>query len=212
MKAFILSILIAFTGFGFAQETETTSAEKTKTEKPKKAKKKKKKKKSKKVKTAISLDNALVIAQMDTPEDRYSIEILLTEMLTGAKVNSSPSLNVLKLGSDSRALASDSVQKVVALKGIDTYCLVSIRGFDRNYNVSNKSDDFETSLNQASFFELYRIDAVSISFQFKFFRDNKCVHSEVVKCGNIGSRSSVLKRFRKKVGKRIKKSWAKSKS
>ena len=118
-------------------------------------------------------------------------------------------MNVLKLGSDARALASDSVQNVVSMKGIDTYCLVSIRGFDRNYNVSNIADDFETALNQASFFELYRTDAVSITFQFKFFRDNKCVHAEVVKCGNIGSRSSVLKRFRKKVGKRIKKSWAK---
>lgn len=209
MKALILSILIAFTGVVFSQDSETSSTKETKTEKPKKAKKKKKK--SKKEKTSISLDNALVIAQMDTPEDRYSIEILFTEMLTSAKVNASPSLNVLKLGADSRALATDSVQKVVAMKGIDTYCLVSIRGFDRNYNVSNKADDFETSLNQASFFELYRMDAVSISFQFKFFRDNKCVHSEIVKCGNIGSRSSVLKRFRKKVGKRIKKSWAKSK-
>lgn len=214
MKALILSLLIAFSGTAFSQETETTSAEpktESTSEKDQKSKKtkKKKKKKSKKVKTSISLDNALVIAQMDTPEDRYSIEILLTEMLTSAKVNASPSLNVLKLGSDSRSLASDSVQKVVALKGIDTYCLVSIRGFDRNYNVSNRADNFETALNQASFFELYRMDAVSISFQFKFFRNNECVHAEVVKCGNIGSRSSVLKRFRKKVGKRIKKCWAK---
>lgn len=206
MKAIILSILIAFSGAVLAQETGTTSSESVKTEKKKKAKKKKRKKKQK---TSISLDNALVIAQMDTPEDRYSIEISLTEMLGAAKINASPSLNVLKLGSDARSLASDSVQSVVAMKGIDTYCLVSIRGFDRNYSVSNISDDFETALNQASFFELYRTDAVSITFQFKFFRDNKCVHSEVVKCGNIGSRSSVLKRFRKKVGKRIKKSWAK---
>lgn len=206
MKALILYIFVVVAGVSFAQETETTSAEPAKTEKKTKKKKKKRKKKSK---TSISLNNALVIAQMDTPEDRYSIEILLTEMLTSNKVNAAPSLNVLKLGSDARALATDSIQKVVALKGIDTYCLVSIRGFDRNYNVSNKADDFETALNQASFFELYRTDAVSISFQFKFFRDNKCVHSEIVKCGNIGSRSSVLKRFRKKVGKRIKKSWAK---
>jgi len=204
MKALILSLLIAYSGMAFAQETETTSSEPVKTEK---AKKSKKKKKSKKEKTSIYLENALVIGQMDTPEDRYSIEILLTEMLSSNGVKASPSLNVLKLGSDSRILASDSIQQVLAAKGIDTYCLVSIRGFDRKHNVANISDDFETALNQASFFELYRMDAVSITFQFKFFRDNKCVHAEVVKCGNIGSRSSVLKRFRKKVGKRIKKSW-----
>ncbi|MFK7787173.1 MAG: hypothetical protein AB8B56_18775 [Crocinitomicaceae bacterium] len=203
MKTLILSILIMFSGAVFAQETGGESADPVKIEK-------KKKKKKKKQKTSITLDNALVIAQMDTPEDRYSVEILLTEMLSRGKVNASPSLNVLKLGSDARSLASDSIQNVVSMKGIDTYCLVSIRGFDRNYSVSNVADDFETALNQASFFELYRVDAVSVTFQFKFFRDNKCVHSEVVKCGNIGSRSSVLKRFRKKVGKRIKKSWGKS--
>ena len=211
MKALILTAIIAFSGMVFAQEPETTSAEKTKTEKvktPKKAKKKKAKK-VKKVKTSIFIDNALVIAQMDTPEDRYSIEITLTEMLVDAGVKAVPSLNVLKLGSDARTLASDSIQKIVAAKGVDTYCLVSIRGFDRKYTVSNNADDLETSLDQASFFELYRVDAVSVSFQFKFFRDNKCVHSEIVKCGNIGSRGSVLKRFRKKVGKRISKGWTK---
>lgn len=207
MKALIFTLLIAFTGVTFAQEAPETSTASTKTEKPKKAKKKKK---AKKVKTSISLDNALVIGQMDSPEDRYSVEITLTEMLAKSGVKATPSLNVLKLGSDARILATDSVQQLVAAKGIDTYCLVSIRGFDRKYNVSNRADDFETALDQASFFDLYRTDAVSISFQFKFFRDNKCVHSEIVKCGNIGSRESVLKRFRKKVGKRIKKAWAKA--
>lgn len=211
MKALIIIVLIAFSGLVFAQEPTTTSVEGTKTAtvNSKKSKKKKKKKKAKKVKTSISLQNALVIGQMDTPEDRYSIEITLTQMLANMGVKAVPSLNVLKLGSDARSLATDSIQKVIATKGVDTYCLVTIRGFDRKYTVSNNADDLGTALDQASFFEMYRADAVSISFQFKFFRDNKCVHSEIVKCGNIGSRESVLKRFRKKVGRRIKKSWAK---
>lgn len=206
MKALILTALLVFSGLAIAQEAPVTSSEETKTEKPKKSKKAKK---AKKKKTSISLDNVLVIGQMDSPEDRYTIEITLTEMLSRSGVKSIPSLNILKLGSDARSLATDSIQKIVAAKGVDTYCIVSIRGFDRKYPVSNKADDFATSLDQASFFELYRTDAVSVSFQFKFFRDNKCVHSEIVKCGNIGSRESVVKRFRKRVGKRIKKSWAK---
>lgn len=208
MKALILIALFAFSGLVMAQEPTVTSTEATKSA-SKSPKKSKKKKKEKKVKTSISLQNTLVIGQMDTPEDRYSIEITLTEMLASKGVKAVPSLNVLKLGSDARSLATDSLQKVVAAKGVDTYCIVAIRGFDRKYTVSNKSDDLATALDQASFFELYRTDAVSVSFQFKFFRDNKCVHSEIVKCGNIGSRESVLKRFRKKVGKRIRKSWAK---
>ncbi len=202
MKAFIFSALIVLSGWTIAQETATPTAET--------AKKSKKKKKSKKEKTSIYLQNTLVIGQMDTPEDRYSMEITLTEMLSQKGIKAIPSLNVLKLGSDARILATDSIQKLIAAKGVDTYCIVSIRGFDRNYNVSNIADDFETALNQASFFDLYREDAVSITFQFKFFRNNECVHAEVVKCGNIGSRESVLKRFRKKVGKRIKKSWTKA--
>jgi hypothetical protein len=203
MKAFILVAIIAFSGPLFAQDSAATSTETTKTEKTKKAKK------SKRVKTSIVLQNTLVIGQMDTPEDRYSLEINLTEMLVSNGVKAIPSLNVLKLGSDARMLATDSIQKMVAEKGIDTYCVVSIRGFDRNYEVANLSDDFATTLDQASFFELYRTDAVSVSFQFKFFRNNQCVHAEIVKCGNIGSRETVIKRFRKKVGKRIAKAWTK---
>jgi hypothetical protein len=203
MKAFILVAIIAFSGPLFAQDSAATSTETTKTEKTKKAKK------SKRVKTSIVLQNTLVIGQMDTPEDRYSLEINLTEMLVSNGVKAIPSLNVLKLGSDARMLATDSIQKMVAAKGIDTYCIVSIRGFDRNYEVANLSDDFATTLDQASFFDLYRTDAVSVSFQFKFFRNNQCVHAEIVKCGNIGSRETVIKRFRKKVGKRIAKAWKK---
>lgn len=203
MKAFTLIALFALSGFVFGQEAPETSSEKVKSEKPKKIKK------EKKAKTSITLSNALVIGQMDKPEDRYSIEITLTEILSSRGVKAVPSLNVLKLGADSRSLATDSIQKLVAAKGVDTYCIVTIRGFDRKYPVSNSNDDMATSLDQASFFELYREDAVSISFQFKFFRDNICVHSEIVKCGNIGSRESVIKRFRKKVGKRVSKAWTK---
>jgi hypothetical protein len=68
----------------------------------------------------LKLKNALVIGQLDKQEDRYSLEINLTEMLSEAGVKSMPSLNVLKLGSDASILASDSVQKVLAAKGIDT--------------------------------------------------------------------------------------------
>lgn len=206
MKSLILVALIAFSGTLFAQDTSDSKAEAPKSEKTEKPKKEKK---SKKEKTSISLENTLVIGQMDTPEDRYSIEINFTEMLVASGVKAVPSLNVMKLGSDARMLATDSIQILVAEKGVDTYCVVSIRGFDRNYTVANTADDFATTLDQASFFELYRTDAVSVSFQFKFFRNNQCVHSEIVKCGNIGSRESVIKRFRKKVGKRITKAWTK---
>ena len=207
MKAFILSAFIGFSAAGFAQTDSTLTVEKTKTEKPAKEKKPKK---TKAEKTAITLENVLVIAQMDSPEDRYSIEINLAELFTSNKIKAIPSLNILKMGSDARLLATDSIQKTVAAKGVDTYCIVSIRGFDRKYTVANMGDDFATSLEQASFFELYRTDAVSVSFQVKFFRNNQCVHSEIVKCGNIGSRETVVKRLRQRIQRRINKAWTNS--
>lgn len=161
----------------------------------------------KKGQAPLNLKNALIIGQIDTPEDRYSLEINMTDLFGRAKVKSVPSLNVLKLGTDAQTLASDSMMQVVKAKGIDTYALISIRGYDKRYKVSNISDDFETALGQASFFDLYREGIVSVAFQFKFFRNGKCVHAEVIKCGNVGGRDAVLKKLRKRVGKKLKKKW-----
>jgi hypothetical protein len=163
----------------------------------------------KKKPTPLHLTNALVVGQMDKPEDRYSIEINLAEMLSSRGVTTSPSLNVIKMGSDSQELASDSIKNVVKAKGIDTYVLVSVRGYDRRFKVSEKQDDLKGALSIGSLFELYRSDIVSVSFEFKFFRNGEFVYGDIVKCGNVSDRETVLKRFRKKVGKRISKKWMK---
>ncbi len=165
--------------------------------------------KEKKKKTQLHLTNALVIGQIDNSEDRYTVEINLTDMLTRNGVKTIPSLNVLKLGSDAIVLATDSMQQKMAAKGIDTYVLVSVRGYDRKFKVSEKQDDFKTALEGASLFDLYRDDIVSISFEFKFFRNGQFVYGEIVKCGNVGDRESVMKKFRSKVEKRIVKKWKK---
>ena len=84
-------------------------------------------------KESIQLKNALVVGQLDKEEDRYSLEINLTELLTDAGIKAVPSLNILKLGEDASILATDSIQKIVAAKGIDTYVLVSVRGYDKKF-------------------------------------------------------------------------------
>ena len=48
----------------------------------------------------LNLTNALVIGQLDRSEDRYSIEIALTELLADAGVKALPSLNILKVGAE----------------------------------------------------------------------------------------------------------------
>ncbi|MEJ6775899.1 MAG: hypothetical protein QNK85_01070 [Crocinitomicaceae bacterium] len=163
----------------------------------------------KKEKLKLDLTNALVIGQMDKTEDRYSLEINATELLNSRGVKAIPSLNVIKLGGEALVLASDSIAELMKAKGIDTYVLISVRGFDRKFKVSGIKDNLETALGLSSLFDLYREDIVSISFEFKFFRGSELIYSDMVKCGNIGDRESVIKRFRKKVGKRIVKRWKK---
>ena len=201
MKLIVLLSLILVGALSFAQEESKPSAPtETKAKKPKK-------KKAKKTKTSIDLSNAVVVAQMDSPDDRYSLEIATTDVLRQGNVKTIPSLNLLKLGSDAREIASDSINSKLKADGFDTYLLVSIRGFDKRFKPGNLDDNFEKSLNQATFFELYRLNAVSVSFQIKFFQNGKCVHAEIIKCGNIADRGGVIKRYRKKLAKRLKKKW-----
>lgn len=157
----------------------------------------------------LQLKNALVVAQLDNPEDRYSLEINLTELLVDRGVKAEPSLNYMKVGEDSGILGTDSVLAIMKTKGIDTYCLVSIRGYDKKFKRTQRKDDLNTALEVGSLFDLYRADIVSISFEFKFYRNGEFAYTDIVKCGNVGDRPTVLKRFRKKVGKRIFKKWKK---
>jgi hypothetical protein len=155
----------------------------------------------------LHLTNALVVGQLDKPEDRYTVEINLTEMLTNAGIKAVPSLNMMKLGSDASMLATDSIQRLVAAKGIDTYVIVSVRGFDRRFKPSLRKDDLNTALGAGSLFPIYREEVVSVSFEFLFYRKGQFVASDIVKCGNVSERDTVIKRFRKKLAKRIVKKW-----
>ncbi len=156
---------------------------------------------------ALHLTNGLLIGQIDNVEDRYSLEIILTQMFVAAKVKSTSSLNVLKQGSDAIMLASDSMQQMMTAKGIDTYVLVSVRGYDRRFKVSEKQDDFQTALQASSLFDLYRQDITSVSIEFKFYRGGQFIAGDIIKCGNISDRETVLKRLTNKVEKRLYKKW-----
>lgn len=160
-----------------------------------------------KKKSDFQLKNAVVIGMMDDQDERYSIEINLTELLTSRGIKALPSLNVIKLGEDSRVLASDSVQAIVNAKGYDTYMLISVRGYDKRYKVSPGQPNFKQALEAGNLYKMYQMDIVSVSFEVKFYQNGNCVHTEIVKCGGIGDRDTVVKKFRKKVGKLIDKRW-----
>jgi hypothetical protein len=155
----------------------------------------------------LNLTNALVIGQLDKPEDRFSIEINLTELLTSNGVKAMPSLNVLKLGSDPELLATDSMKTILASKGIDTYVLVFVRGYDKKFKPTTLKDDFLTVLNTGSLFPIYREEVTSVSFEFLFYRNGEMVASDIVKCGSVSNRDAVVKKLRKGLEKRIVKKW-----
>jgi hypothetical protein len=155
----------------------------------------------------LKLKNALVIAQLDQEEDRFSIEINLTELLSTAGIKAVPSLNIMKMGNDAVILASDSIQEMARSMGVDTYMLVSVRGYDKKFKPSSCKDDLQQALSVGNLFPMYRDEIVSVSFEFIFYRNGQCVGSDIVKCGNVSDRESVLKKFRKQITKKITNNW-----
>lgn len=158
-------------------------------------------------KAKIDLTNALVVGQMDKPQERYALEGHLAQLLTQYNVKAAPSLNYVKVGGDSGVLLEDSITSLLKAQGFDTYLIVSVRGYDRRFKPSTRKDSLAEKLSQGSLYEIYRQDAVSVTFEFTFYRNGEYVATDVVKLGNISDRESVLKRFNKKVGKRIYKRW-----
>lgn len=159
---------------------------------------------------SIKDSKALVIGQFDRPDERYAIEVTLTELLSSNGLESMPSLNVLKQGSDPSVLASDSIQSMLLKNNISTYLIVNVRGYDRRFKPSKTEVSLREMLSRTSIYHIYREEATSVSFEFTFFQKNKVVFRDILRCRNISDRDSVIKRIRKKLPKRIARKWFKS--
>ena len=155
----------------------------------------------------FDLKNAVIIGQFDKPEDRYAIEVNVTEIFNQVGIKTLPLQNIIKQGGSALVLIDDSVQSALKLKGFDTYLIINVRGYDRTFKPSLSIDDFEDALNMTSIYKLYRDESTSVSFEFMFFRNNAVVYRDILKCVNISDRESTIKRFKKKLPKRIKKKW-----
>lgn len=158
-------------------------------------------------KPGLNLSSAVVVGQMDNSADRYSIEVTLTQLLTEYGITAVPALNIVKTGQDAAELAEDSLATVIKEKNIDTYILVSVRGYDKKFKSSVQQDSLSMALSNGNLYEIYQMDIVSVSFEFKFYRNGAFVYSDIVKIGSVGDREGVLKKFRRKVSKRIRKAW-----
>jgi len=159
---------------------------------------------------SIKDSKTLIIGQFDRPDERYAIEVALTELLSSNGLESMPSLNVLKQGSDPSVLANDSIQSMLLKNNISTYLIVNVRGYDRRFKPSKTEVSLREMLSRTSIYHIYREEVTSVSFEFTFFQKNKVVFRDILRCRNISDRDSVIKRIRKKLPKRMARKWFKS--
>ena len=151
----------------------------------------------------FQLTNAFIVAQLDRPEEKFSLEINLAELFSEQGVNVFPSLNILKQGQNPTVLASDSVTSILKNKQLDTYVLVSVRGYDRNYRKKSNLTSLIEELSSSHLFPLYRDDIVSLTIEFLFYQNGNQVYSDLLKIKNINNKDSVLKKLHKKLPKMI---------
>jgi hypothetical protein len=153
----------------------------------------------------LNLTNALIVGQMDKEDERFMLEIALTEFFADMNVKAVPSINVLKQGARPEDLINPEMRAAVKAKGLDTYMLVSVRGYDSRFKKTNKNDSLDVALDYGTLFSLYRAEATSVTFEFFIFRNDVMVKTDLVRCGNISSKETVLKRLKKKLARRVKK-------
>src|SRR5690554_7727620 len=71
---------------------------------------------------------------------------------------------------------ADTTRQNLKEKGIDTYLLVSVRGYNNRFKPSTKINDFEEEIKAGHLYPLYRESASNVTFTFTFYRDLKPVH------------------------------------
>lgn len=155
----------------------------------------------------FKLDNVLVVAQQDKQEDRYSLEVSLMQLFNSYNLKTKASLNVIKQGGSPKILLNDSVQKSLKNEGIDTYMLISVRGYDKRFKPSENIKTLEEELEAGHLFPLYRESATSVTFSIIFYQNGEPVHYELIKTGSVGSKDAVLKKLMRKVEKSLKRKW-----
>ena len=151
----------------------------------------------------IQLTNALLVAQLDRPEEKFTLEINLSELFSSENVNVIPSLNILKQGEIASVLASDSVANFLKTKNIDTYILVSVRGFDKKFRASTHFESLTNELASSHLFPLFRDEIMSVTFEFTIYRNGQVVANDLLRLKNVDSKDKVMKKLRKKLPKMI---------
>ncbi len=153
----------------------------------------------------VQLSNGLIVAQLDRPDEKFTLEINLAELFSNAGIQVIPSLNILKQGEIPSVLASDSILRLLKSKNVDTYILVSVRGFDKKFKASTHFESLANELGSSHLFPLFRDEIMSITFEFTFYRNGEVIANELLRLKNVDSKDKVMKKLRKKLPKLISK-------
>lgn len=155
----------------------------------------------------LNLKNVLIVGQQDDVPDKYTLEVGLLQLFSEYGVKAKASLNVVKQRGTDNVLLEDSVYQSLKNEGIDTYLLVSIRGYNKRFKPSEEINTLEEELNAGHLYPLYRESATNVTFTFTFYRDRKPVHYELIKTGTVGDKAAVMRKLLKKVKRRLTKDW-----
>lgn len=155
----------------------------------------------------LKLNNAVIVSHLDKVEDRFSLEIALSETLSKTNVKNIVSLNLLKQGGDPQVLLTDSMSQILQSKGLNTLMLVSVRGYDKRFKPSTQKFTLAEDLAAENLFPLYKEDIVSVTLEFHFYRGGQLVYTDLLKISGATSREKVLKKLRKQLAKKIEKDW-----
>ncbi len=155
----------------------------------------------------LKLNNALVISHLDKESDRFTLEIAVSDVLSHARIKNMVALNLLKQGADPQILLTDSLNQILNGKGINTLMLVSVRGFDTRFKPSSGNITLAEDLAANNLFPIYKDEITSVTFEFHFYREGKLVFADLLKIGGFGDREKMLKKFKKKLIKKVQSSW-----
>lgn len=155
----------------------------------------------------LDLSNVLIIGQQNRLQDRYALEGGLVRLFNQYHIKAIPSLNIVKEGGSPKILLTDSIRKLLKEKGIDTYLLVSIRGYDQKFKPAVDTESFESAIQGDNLYKLYDPSVTRVTFSFKFYKNLKLVHQELIRTGSVASEDTVMKKLLKAVSKRLQKGW-----
>ncbi|HRO75543.1 MAG TPA: hypothetical protein PLP27_05295 [Crocinitomicaceae bacterium] len=154
----------------------------------------------------LNLTNAVVVGLFDRKEERFEMEIFMSELLAENKIKTKASLNYLKEGADIVTFASDSVQNVMRNNGFDTYVLVCVRGYETTFKPATFKYSLVEELKLGHLFPIYRDETSNVTFEFKIYRGSEMIGYNLLKV-STPSKEGLKKKLRKKMTKLIKKNW-----